>query len=75
MPHCRLVLLLKTHFFLIMFFFLVQTVITYCAGRLCYTSELDFKENLLSDISIALRESGGWEYFRSNNMELSFDIK
>ena len=75
MPHCRLVLLLKTHFFLIMFFFLVQTVITYCAGRLCYTSELDFKENLLSDISIALRESGGWEYFRSNNMELSCDIK
>ncbi|KAG2284684.1 hypothetical protein Bca52824_055904 [Brassica carinata] len=42
----------------------IQTVITYCAGRLCYTSELDFKENLLSDISIALRESGGWEYFR-----------
>ncbi|CDY48099.1 BnaC02g03560D [Brassica napus] len=53
----------------------IQTVITYCAGRLCYTSELDFKENLLSDISIALRESGGWEYFRSNNMELSCDIK
>ncbi|KAF8096039.1 hypothetical protein N665_0319s0055 [Sinapis alba] len=53
----------------------IQTVITYCAGRLCYTSELDFKENLLSDISIALRESGGWEYFRSNNMDLSCDIK
>ncbi|KAJ0234924.1 E3 ubiquitin-protein ligase [Hirschfeldia incana] len=53
----------------------IQTVITYCAGRLCYTSELDFKENLLSDISIALRESGGWEYFRSNNMDLSRDIK
>ncbi|KAJ4911538.1 E3 ubiquitin-protein ligase PRT6 [Raphanus sativus] len=53
----------------------IQTVITYCAGRLCYNSELDFKENLLSDISIALRESGGWEYFRSNTMDLSCDIK
>ncbi|CAH8371211.1 unnamed protein product [Eruca vesicaria subsp. sativa] len=53
----------------------IQTVITYCAGRLCYTSQLEFKENLLSDISIALRESGGWEYLRSNNMDLSCDIK
>ncbi|RID43051.1 hypothetical protein BRARA_J02887 [Brassica rapa] len=54
---------------------LVQTVIAYCAGRLCDLSELDFEENLLRDISIALRESGGWGYFRSNHMDLSCDIK
>ena len=51
---------------------LVQTIIAYCAGRMFDLSNLD---NLLSDISIALRESGGWEYFRSNNMDLSCDIK
>ncbi|KAL0888784.1 hypothetical protein Bca101_012767 [Brassica carinata] len=51
---------------------LVQTVIANCAGRL---SELDVEENLLKDISIALRESGGWGYFRSDNMDLSCDIK
>ncbi|KAL0709036.1 hypothetical protein Bca4012_016014 [Brassica carinata] len=50
---------------------LVQTVIAYCAGQ----CKLDFEENLLSDISTALRESGGCEYFRSNNMDLSYDIK
>ncbi|KAF8105073.1 hypothetical protein N665_0163s0043 [Sinapis alba] len=54
---------------------LVQTVIAYCAGRMCDLSELDFEENLLRDISIALRESGGWGYFRSNNMDLVCDIK
>ncbi|CAH8318880.1 unnamed protein product [Eruca vesicaria subsp. sativa] len=55
---------------------LVQTVIVYCAGRMFNLSKLDFEEkNLLSDISIALRESDGWEYFRSNNMDLSCDIK
>ncbi|CAH2074477.1 unnamed protein product, partial [Thlaspi arvense] len=54
---------------------LVQTVIAYCAGRLCELSKLDLEENLLCDISIALSESGGWGYFRSNNMDLSCDIK
>ncbi|VVB12938.1 unnamed protein product [Arabis nemorensis] len=55
---------------------LVQTVIAYCACRLCDdSSELNFEENLLNDISSALRESGGWGYFRSNNMDLSCDIK
>jgi hypothetical protein len=54
---------------------LVQTVIAYCACRPSELSELNFGENLLNDISNALRESGGWEYFRSNNMDLSCDIK
>ncbi|KAJ0244065.1 hypothetical protein HA466_0200230 [Hirschfeldia incana] len=54
---------------------LVQTVIAYCAGRLCDLSELDFEDNLLRDISIALKQSGGWGYFRSNDMDLSCDIK
>ncbi|KAJ0235076.1 hypothetical protein HA466_0266960 [Hirschfeldia incana] len=54
---------------------LVQTVIAYCGGHMFDSSKLDFEENLLSDISTALRESGGWEYFRSNNMDLSCDIK
>ncbi|ESQ40148.1 hypothetical protein EUTSA_v10012411mg [Eutrema salsugineum] len=54
---------------------LVQTAIAYCAGRLCDLSELDFEESLLSDISIAVRESGGWGYYRSNKMDLSCDIK
>ncbi|CAH8269786.1 unnamed protein product [Arabidopsis lyrata] len=54
---------------------LVQTVIAYCACRLSDLSELNFGENLLNDISNALRESDGWEYFRSNYMDLSCDIK
>ncbi|EOA19777.1 hypothetical protein CARUB_v10000023mg [Capsella rubella] len=54
---------------------LVQTVIAYCACRLSDLSELNFEENLLNDISNALRESGGLEYFMSNNMDLSCDIK
>lgn len=54
----------------------MQTVIAYCACHLCDgSSELNFEENLLNDISSALRESGGWGYFRSNNMDLSCDIK
>ncbi|XP_010452066.1 PREDICTED: E3 ubiquitin-protein ligase PRT6 isoform X2 [Camelina sativa] len=54
---------------------LVQTVIAYCSCRLSDLSELNFEEKLLNDISNALRESGGWEYFMSNNMDLSCDIK
>ncbi|KAF8048454.1 hypothetical protein N665_2507s0003 [Sinapis alba] len=54
---------------------LVQTVIAYCAGSMFDVSKLDFEENLLRDISTALRESGGWGYFKSNNMDLSCDIK
>ncbi|XP_018475972.1 E3 ubiquitin-protein ligase PRT6-like isoform X3 [Raphanus sativus] len=54
---------------------LVQTVIAYCAGRMFDLSKLEFEENLLSDIPTVLRESGGWEYFRSNNMDLSCELK
>ncbi|KAL1195669.1 E3 ubiquitin-protein ligase PRT6 [Cardamine amara subsp. amara] len=53
----------------------VQTVIAYCACRLSDFSELKFEENLLNDICKALREPGGWGYFRSDNMDLSCDIK
>lgn len=53
----------------------MQTVIAYCACRPSDLSELNFEESLLNDISKALREPGGWGYFRSNNMDLSCDIK
>ena len=77
MPRCSLcvdlVLPFKNHFFSNHVVSLVQTVIAYYTGRL---SELDVEENLLKDISISLRESGGWGvYFRSGNMDLSCDIK
>lgn len=77
---CHIVLYVYTNFasldsqFLILLS-LVQTVIAYCACRLSDLSELNFEENLLNDILNALRKSGGWEYFRSNNMDLSCDIK
>lgn len=53
----------------------MQTVIAYCACHLCDLTELHFEENLLNEISKALRESGGLGSFRSSNMDLSCDIK
>jgi len=77
MPHCSLSIykFASLDVRLLISLSLVQTVIAYCACRPSELSELNFGENLLNDISNALRESGGWEYFRSNNMDLSCDIK